>query len=301
MGRVWGGRRLETLYGKRLPADIQIGESWELVDRPEAQSIVKNSVWRGRALHQLWLDYREEVFGELPVSPRFPLLVKLLDARTTLSLQVHPPAAAAAELGGEPKTEFWYVTDAASDAELYVGLKQKNSRRQIEEALGRGSVEEHVHRIRVQAGDSMFLPSGRMHALGAGLVVVEIQQNSDTTYRVFDWDRLGSDGKPRELHVEESMRSIDFGDCRPTLVSPDGELLVNSPHFAIEKWEVMNPRKITQPGTLAIVVCLTGELSCAGVVLQPGEMFLVPASLRDRKLTPGAGGTTLLLVTIPAG
>ena len=145
-------------------------------------------------------------------------MIKILDAREKLSLQVHPPAGKAAELGGEPKTEMWFIADAAPGAELFVGLKRGVTRAEFEKKISEGSVAECFHRIPVHAGDAMFLPSGRVHAIGAGLVIFEIQQNSDTTYRVFDWNRVGLDGKPRELHVAQSFASIDFNDFEPKLV-----------------------------------------------------------------------------------
>ena len=213
MERVWGGRRLEEVYGKKLPADLRIGESWEIVDRPEAQSIVREGPLRGKSLHELWQNHRREIFGDIADAPRFPLLIKLLDARETLSVQVHPPNELAAELGGEAKTEFWYIANADAGAELFVGLREGSTREKFEQALHKGEVADHVHRISVQTGDAMFLPSGRVHAIGGGNLIVEVQQNSDTTYRVFDWNRKGTDGKPRALHVEQSLRCIDFDDC----------------------------------------------------------------------------------------
>jgi mannose-6-phosphate isomerase len=150
--------------------------------------------------------------------PRFPLLIKIIDARETLSLQVHPPAEKAAQLGGEPKTEMWYVARAAPGAELFAGLKKGGSRVEFETELARQTVTECFHRIPVKAGDAMFIPSGRVHALGAGIVVFEIQQNSDTTYRVFDWNRVDEHGKGRALHVEQSLASIDFADIEPSLL-----------------------------------------------------------------------------------
>src|SRR5208283_4935377 len=148
---------------------------------------------------------------------RFPLLCKILDAREKLSLQVHPPASRAAELGGDPKTEMWYIADAAPDAELYAGFKRGVTRAQFEKKIRTGDVAGCFHRIKVRKGDAMFLPSGRVHAIGAGLVIFEIQQNSDTTYRVFDWNRTGLDGQSRELHVAQSIASIDFNDFEPAL------------------------------------------------------------------------------------
>ena len=297
--RIWGGRRLERLFGKNLPADARIGESWEIVDRPEAQSVVREGTWSGRTLHDLWQDHRAEIFGQMEDASRFPLFLKLLDAEEKLSLQVHPPADIAAELKSEPKTECWYVAHAEPGSEIYVGLKKGSSRAGFEAALANGTVAEQVHRIPVRSGDAMFLPSGRVHAIGAGNLLVEIQQNSDTTYRVFDWNRTGDDGAPRALHVTESLRSIDFEDYEPALVRAAGESLVKNRLFDVEKWELAASREVSAPGVFAIVACLTGEIHCAGVRLRPGEFFLVPASLQDRMLRPMAAPTALLRVTVP--
>ena len=299
MERIWGGRRLETLYGKRLPQGTPIGESWEIVDRPEAQSVVHSGPWRGRSLHDLWLNHRTEVFGEVPDAPRFPILIKLLDAQDTLSLQVHPPAEIAAELAGEPKTECWYIADAAPAAELYAGMKAGSSRSAFEEAIARGNAEEHIHRVPVKPGDAMFLPSGRVHAIGAGNVIVEVQQNSDTTYRVFDWNRTNPDGTTRTLHVEQSLRSIDFDDCEPSLVQPDGEAIVRHELFEIEKWELREPREAAPQGRFAIVCCLSGRVQCREASIGAGEFFLLPACLEDRLLHPAESETSLLRITLP--
>jgi mannose-6-phosphate isomerase len=298
MERVWGGRRLEMLYGKRLPPGARIGESWEIVDRPEAQSIVGEGPWVGATLHDLWLDRRGAVFGDVADAPRFPLLIKLLDAQEKLSLQVHPPAEIAAELGGEPKTEFWYIADATEGAEVYVGMKTGSSREAFAEAIARGDAEEHVHRVPVKTGDAMFLASGRVHAIGAGNLIVEVQQNSDTTYRVFDWNRSSHDGTQRTLHVEQALRSIDFEDCDPRLLQPKGESLLNHPFFDVEKWQLGVVREAAPMGQFAIVGCLSGSLESAGVRIGPGEFFLLPASMQDRTLRPLENEVTLLRITI---
>ena len=208
--RVWGGRRLETLYGKTLPPDVPIGESWEIADRPGDESVIANGPLAGRTLRDLMIERAPDVLGDAAPAAdgRFPLLCKILDARQKLSLQVHPPDRA--RHLGDPKTEMWYIADAGPGAELFVGLKRGVTRATFEGALGSGRVADCFHRVDVTSGDVMFLPSGRVHAIGAGLVIYEIQQNSDTTFRVYDWDRVGLDGKPRELHVPQSLESIDF-------------------------------------------------------------------------------------------
>jgi mannose-6-phosphate isomerase len=299
MERVWGGRRLESLYGKRLPPAVPIGESWEIVDRPEAQSVVRNGPLRGKTLHELWMQDRQSIFGDVSDATRFPLLVKILDARERLSLQGHPPEKVAAKLGGEPKTEFWYVAAADPGAELFVGLQEAPTRAQFEEALRLGTVAQYVHRIRVKTGDAMFLPAGRLHAVGEGNLLVEIQQNSDTTYRVFDWNRADAQGKPRQLHVDQALQCIDFNDIRPGLVTPEGEVLVRRDLFEIHKWNLDSSREVVPRRQFAIICCLTGKLRCYDVELGPGEFLLIPARLQDRRVEPVEKKTSLLRITIP--
>jgi mannose-6-phosphate isomerase len=299
MERMWGGRRLESEFGKKLPPNIKIGESWEIVDRPEAQSIVRNGPLRGKTLHELWTQDRQLIFGNVVSSARFPLLIKLLDAQENLSLQVHPPERIATKLDSEPKTEAWYVAAAEPGAQLFVGLREVVSRAKFEEELRAGAVAEHVHTIQVEPGDAMFLPAGRLHAVGAGNLLVEIQQNSDTTYRVFDWNRVDDKGKPRQLHVEQAFQCIDFNDVAPKLIKRKGELLVQHELFEIQKWGLASPRQVAPRGQFAIVCCLAGKLRCADVDLAPGEFFLVPAQLEDRQLKPIDAQTSLLRVRIP--
>ncbi len=299
MERMWGGRRLEAEFGKKLPPKRPIGESWEIVDRPEAQSIVHNGLLRGKTLHELWTQYRDEIFGDVPDAPRFPLLLKLLDAHDKLSLQVHPPEKLAERLGAESKTEFWYVAAADRSAELYLGFRQSITRDQFEKALRDGTAADYVHTVPVRTGDSVFLPAGRLHALGAGNLLIEIQQNSDTTYRVFDWNRVDDEGKPRQLHVEKALQCIDFDDVRPQLLRPTGEVILRQDLFEIQKWNLVSPREVGARGQFVIVCCLTGLVHCAKVNLKPLEFFLIPAQLQERQLHPRIEGTTLLRVTIP--
>ena len=299
MERVWGGRHLESLYGKRLPSAALIGESWEIVDRPEAQSVVHEGPLRGATLHELWCKHREEIFGRVADAPRFPILAKLLDAQENLSLQVHPPRAIAQKLGGESKSELWYVAHAAPKARLYAGVKKGTTREGFRKALDQGKVEKHLHALDVKTGDAIFLPSGRMHALGGGNVLVEIQENSDTTYRIYDWDRSKKGRSPRQMHVAEAMQCIDFEDVEPALLQPNGESLVRNELFEIEKWELGTERELTERGRFGIVVCLTGDLECAGRKFGPGDFFLVPAQLEDRRVRAIGKSTSLLRVTLP--
>lgn len=285
--RVWGGRSLERLYGKPLPPSRPIGESWEISDRPGDVSVVANGVFAGRDLHWLVEQHPGDLLGEAQLAARrFPLLIKLLDARQKLSLQVHPPATAAVALQGEPKTELWFVAEAAPGAELYVGLKRGVTREDFERRLADGRVADCFHRVPVRAGDAMFLPSGRVHAIGAGLVIFEIQQNSDTTYRVFDWNRPGLDGRPRELHVTQSLASIDFDDFAPGLVAAtavqDGNFhrceLVRDPLFTVERYGVTGAGQVQLPqGRMQILGVVRGEVRLPDLVVRAGGFVLLPA------------------------
>lgn len=291
---------METLLGATLPdATTPFGEAWTVCDRPEAMSMTADGV----SLHELWTQHREAVFGQAllaSTSPTFPLLMKILDACDDLSIQVHPPASMAAELKGEPKTEMWYIAHADPGAKIYAGLKPGVTQADFETALQNGTVADVVHVIEARTGDCLFIPSGRVHAIGAGLLIYEIQQNSDTTYRVFDWNRVGLDGKPRALHVEESMKSIDFTDFEPGVqeIAADGTLV------ACEYFDVKVCSSAKQAGavgegvTLAVV---SGEINVGSTVLKAGDFALVPACLdaAAREVKPADATSQWLEIRVP--
>lgn len=299
--RVWGGRELETLFGRGLPPDGQpYGESWEVVDRPEAQSIVRSGPLAGKSLHELWSDSHEEIFGEdAPDTERFPLLLKILDAREDLSIQVHPPAEIAASLHGEPKTEMWFIAKADPGASLAVGVKPGMTRELFAKALEAGMVADAVHRLPVVAADFIFIPSGRLHAIGGGLVIFEIQQNSDTTYRVFDWNRVGLDGKPRQLHVAESLQCIDFTDTAPEVSHGQNYDLVACEYFRTTLHILTEDEGMVvgDVGEFRLVAVVSGRGTLADVSLQPGDHGLLPASadLEERILFASEPMTVLVI------
>lgn len=298
MERVWGGRELATRFAKDLPGGNPIGESWEIVDRPEAVSIVRGGRFDGMTLHDLWTAHRREIFGpeyENSCAPRFPLLIKLLDARDRLSVQVHPPAGVAPGLGGEPKTEVWYFADCDPGAVIYAGLRGGVTRESFENALRTGTVEDCLHTIPVEAGDSIFIPSGRIHAIGAGNVIIEIQQNSDTTYRVFDWNRTGLDGKPRDLHIAESLLCTDFSDTEPAADRIRAGLIADCPHFSVEKIPLGDPLIITDHNYVIIAVA-HGAVRCGDTHFPAGRLFLLPAEGTQATIEPAAEHTTILRI-----
>ena len=262
-----------------------------MTDRPEGVSLIANGPLAGKSLRWLMENHRQDVLGleAAPTGP-FPLLIKILDAQETLSVQVHPPPAVARQFGGEPKTEMWFITDATPQAELFVGLKPGVTRAEFEQRIKDGTVAEALHRAPVRAGDAMFLPSGRLHAIGAGNVIFEIQQNSDTTYRVFDWNRMGLDGKPRELHVEQSLASINFDDFAPSPITSKYSLnetfkvrfLVDDPLFRVDTCRVRRGQRFHMRSASAQVLGLVrGRLAVTHdetiLLLKAGEFCLLPA------------------------
>ncbi len=295
--RVWGGRGLETSLGRQLPDNQVIGESWELVDRPEANSRLSD---REATLGQLREENPAQLMGPgWPADRPFPILVKWLDCQDRLSLQVHPPAEVAPELGGEPKTENWYIVEASAEAALLAGIKPGVAREGFARALEEERLEELVCRLPSKAGDSLFVRSGRLHAIDAGNLILEIQQNSDTTYRVYDWGRVGLDGQPRQLHVEESLKSIDFEDEEPELLHPSGPetVLADSDEFRLRRLELADGQELAfkvneEPRILSVV---EGELGGpAGASISKGDNVLLPYAMASDWT---ARGPAVVLVT----
>jgi mannose-6-phosphate isomerase len=303
--RVWGGRNLERLYKKSIAPGVPIGESWEISDRPGDVSVIANGPLAGKDIHWLMEHHAKEILGDAPsANGRFPLLIKILDAEETLSLQVHPPAHKASELGGEPKTEMWYIANAKPSAQLYVGLKRGVTRDVFEQKIKAGEVTDCFHRVSVKPGDVMFLPSGRVHAIGGGLVIFEIQQNSDTTYRVFDWNRVGLDGKPRDLHIHESLASIDFEDFEPSVISgtssngPGAMPLVDCPHFKVHVRHNDGRDSVHfAGGNMRIIGLVNGRAQATdgkeSVEIKSGEFCLVPAGLKRTEISFTSDSTFL--------
>lgn len=279
--RVWGGRAFEATFNRELPGEQPIGESWEVVDRPEAQSVVEGGAHRGTTLRELLQKHGKAIMGpEWPAEKPFPILVKWLDCRERLSLQVHPPAGIAGELGGEPKTENWYIADTAPGAQLIVGLKKGVTRPAFEKAIIEQTLEDCVHKFKVAEGDSILVHSGQVHAIDAGNLILEIQQNSDTTYRVYDWGRKGLDGKPRQLHVSESLKCIQWDDFEPAPVraAPTSAVIADCDEFLIRRVVFGPGEKIDfeakqQPRLLSVV---SGRLHIGGTKLGRGDNALLP-------------------------
>ena len=281
--RVWGGRAIETRLGRSLPGNELIGESWELVDRPEAQSVVAGGSLDGLTLREAIRTNAPAILGPKwdPALP-FPILVKWLDCRERLSLQVHPPKPVAARLNGQSKTENWFIAGCEPGAAVLVGLTPGVSREQFRAAIEAGALESCVRRAVVSPGDSVLVESGTVHAIDAGNLILEVQENSDTTYRVYDWGRVGLDGKPRQLHVRESLESIDFDSPAPEVVRASSEpaILAKSAEFVLRRVPVTRGSSIEfRAGEQCRLLHLVEgrlEFGDTGVRARRGDNLLIP-------------------------
>ena len=234
--RIWGGRTLQTAFGKPLPADAKIGESWELADLPHDKTVIANGPFEGRTVADVTQEYPQQIAGTFDFPSPFPLLVKLLDAQDILSVQVHPDAETCRRMGrGEPKTECWYVIDAQPGAVIYKGLKEKVTPEQFARAIENSTTADLLAKIPVERGQCHFLPAGTAHAIGGGLLIAEIQTPSDTTYRIYDWGRVDHTGRPRQLHIDEALQSIHFDVTADRLPVTTVGRLVDCEHFKVDK------------------------------------------------------------------
>jgi len=307
---LWGGRRLETVLGKQLPSGNDYAESWEVVDHDSAQSRVAAGPLQGTALRQIVSQWGAELFGRHHPQPRFPLLFKFLDSSKVLSVQVHPEDAAAALLDPPDlgKTEAWLVLHAEPEAIVYAGLKRGIDRSALESEIVQGNVENCLHTVRPQVGDCLFIPAGVVHALGAGFVIAEIQQASNTTFRLHDWNRVGPDGQPRELHIEQSLQSIDFGrgPIQPQKPQPiagaNVERLVECDKFILDRRKFEGVATIGGDDRFHIVSVLSGAIDVRGDAsqqpLRRGQTTLLPAGVGDVTLT-AVGPAEILDMYLP--
>lgn len=260
---------METALQRNLPHEGPIGESWEVVDRAEAQSICHGAGLDGMPVRDALETHGAAIMGpNWPADRPFPILVKWLDCKERLSLQVHPPAEIAGALGGEPKTENWFIAETSGDANLIVGLKPGATRGEFAAALVDNSLESCVNRFPVQVGDSILVESGTVHAIDGGNLILEIQQNSDTTYRVYDWGRVGLDGSPRQLHIAESLASIDWAgeEQEPVRAANTDAVIADSPLFRIRRVPLAAGAQLSfaageQPRLLSVV---SGQVSING-------------------------------------
>jgi len=307
---LWGGRRLETMLGKSLGEGDDFAESWEIVDHGDDQSVVLAGALQGQSLRDLVTLHAEELLGKDADQQQFPLLFKFLDCNRTLSVQVHPNDEQAARL--EPpdlgKTEAWVVLATEPGSKIYAGLKKGISQEDLRTAIEAGTCEQCLHQFEPQVGDCVFIRAGTVHALGAGLVIAEIQQASDTTFRLFDWNRTDAEGKSRPLHIEESLAVTDYdrGPVEPQSAVPieqsNRERLVDCEKFVLDRclWE--SAGQLGGDERFHLVVPLAGSLSVAGdpvgKPLKVGDTCLLPAGAGEVAIDP-EGRAVFLDIYLP--
>ena len=290
---VWGGARLNTIFSREIPSD-KTGESWDISCRPNEMGIIENGMYKGSTFAEyIGLDKTKILGTTLADREDFPLLIKLIDANDALSIQVHPG-------GDNGKSEMWYILKAPHDGQLIIGLKSGTTKEDLAAAYQNGTVMEHLNRLTVKEGDIIDIPAGLVHALTPGVMVAEVQQNSDTTYRLYDYGRLGLDGKPRPLHVQEALDASDFTDSIPKQVAigntiKKGENALTysicNPYFAIIKYSLATPiEEASNPAAFSIFTCVEGSAvistPSATVEIPTGRSVFIPAAMGQYTITP---------------
>lgn len=283
--RIWGGQKLRDVFGKDIPPFEKIGESWELADLPDDKSVIANGPLAGQTLRAAIEKHPQEITGTKNFSLPFPLLIKFLDAEDILSVQVHPDEQTCRRIGkGNPKTECWYIISAQTGAFIYKGLKPGVTKKDFADAITKGTVEQLLQKVPVEPGQCHFLPAGTTHSIGPGLLIAEIQTPSDTTYRVFDFNRLDDTGKARPLHIEEALQSIHFDAAADDLPVTKVGRLIDCEYFKIDKGhQAKNCELLITPGKIKTLIILTGHgtvlgANGTGTEFKAGDCLLLPAA-----------------------
>lgn len=303
--RLWGGSRLGNLLGKKYPnTEQRFGESWELSAVEKSESVVTNGFLKGNTLAELVEIYMGDLMGETVYEyygDKFPLLVKFIDSAQALSVQVHPNDEMAKEQSDSfGKNEMWYVMECEPDSEIIVGFSKPVSRVELASHIKNNTVSSVLKSYKVAKGDFFYIPAGTIHAIGKGVVLLEVQQSSDITYRIYDWGRIDSNGKPRELHQDLALRAINFEQQAQGLQRVPEELnvqqcLVESPFFNVYRWVIDSKVEFdhyeSEIDSFVILICLDGSGtivngSTSKVSIEKGELVLVPAELFNFTLEP---------------
>ncbi len=310
---MWGGNALKERFRKKAAAGALIGESWEITGMTDDSSMVANGYLKGNTLEEIAEVYMDELLGESVYDrygTEFPLLIKIIDANDRLSIQVHPDDRLAEERHHAwGKTEMWYVIDAKPGAVIYTGFRKKITSEEYLERLAAKTLEETINVTPVRAGDAFFIPAGMVHAIGAGVLLAEIQQTSDVTYRIYDWDRTDASGKPREMHTALALDAINFNLDTNNLIRKESELnrtvlLAESPYFRTGLIRFDSPiiKDYSLTDSFVIYLCTESMVvaECFGhrEEIRAGETVLIPASADNVVIIP-QGTATLLEVFVP--
>lgn len=309
---LWGGTRIPALF-HRKETPVPCAESWEISAHPEGESVVAEGPCKGMTLAALAQRYGTGLIGSLANDPtHFPLLFKIIDAKQALSVQIHPNEKNAGLTGGEPKTEMWTVLGCEPGAEIFAGFHAGVTAESLQKAMDQKKIADQLVRLAAMPGKALFIPGGLVHAIGAGCLIYEVQQSSNTTYRFYDWDRVGKDGKPRELHVAACGQTIDWSLPPPSLITgtvaqEEGgnviEEIVRSPFFTQKRFRLNTPMTCAGDGsTFHALFLVQGAVHVAagGVTMrmQPGESLLIPAGCDRFALLPEYGDSELLVTTL---
>ncbi len=282
--RIWGGNKLREVFGREMPKGKRIGESWELADLPEDKSKIINGELAGETIESVIRKYPQEITGSKKFKLPFPLLIKILDCGDILSVQVHPDKETCKRMGkGDFKTECWYIIEAKPGAVIYKGLKKGTTKEKFARAIKDGTVDRLLIKVPVKVGECHFLPAGTPHAIGAGLLIAEIQTPSDTTYRVYDWNRVDDKGKPRPLHIEEALESIHYDSSGDNLSVASVGRLVDSEYFKVDKGhQARNCEMLLAAGKMKTIMIMNGFGAITGnnktVDFKAGDTILIPAA-----------------------
>lgn len=309
---LWGGDKLISKYHRDEPEGTY-AESWEVADRPENNSVVASGSLAGKTLNELCTTYGQDLLGTACPTPHFPLLIKLIDAKQPLSVQVHPSADNAEQLAGEAKTEMWYILDTEKDAAVYADVKPGVTKEQVEQAITDNTIEPLLNHLPVKTGDVIFIPGGRIHSIDTGCLIFEVQQNSDTTYRLYDWGRVGTDGQPRELHIEKALQAINWTPDSFSRVSPrlldDSDVcyaqrLIETDYFLLNKCHLKQSTMINaHPNSFRVFFVESGavKMECDDTTLElkAGQTVLMPACAPSYRLTPITDTVDLIAVLLP--
>ena len=307
---VWGGQRLRPYKGLE-PSDELIGESWEVSAVPNSCSVISNGEWKGQSLIAVIDQYPDEILGKKvnkKYGGKLPLLVKFIDAKRDLSIQVHPNDEMARRRHGKMgKSEMWYVISADEGSHLYAGFKKKITPDEYQRRIADGTIVDVLADHSVQAGDVFYLPAGRVHAICGGILLAEVQQSSDVTYRIYDYNRPGMDGKPRELHTELAAEALDYrveDQYRTEYEETANKALkiIDSPYFVVRVMEISKPfhRNLLKYDSFIISMCIEGDctlrVKATGdeILLKQGHSTLIPASIADYDIIPLHGTTRIL-------
>lgn len=299
---IWGGSRIPKIYNRNQPDGVY-AESWEISTHPDGTTTIANGPLAGKSLCDLLPENKTALLGTNVKGSDFPLLIKLIDARDVLSVQVHPNDSNAAAVSGQPKTEMWYFLEGDGSAQIYCGLKPGVGREEFLRAMENKTFAEILQSIPARKGEAVFVPGGRVHAIGTGCLILEVQQNSNTTYRIYDWERVDASGRGRELHIEKALKVIDWKNNGDPRCKTNGTTIQSCEYFRLDRFELSAEKKLPMTGRSFHALFVAeghGTISWAGGEdeLMPGQSWLVPAALGGYNVQP-VGAMTLLCITVP--